>query len=393
MNSKKRASLALLAFAWILFAAGAGAKDNIKDPLTGKKGSRGDETSANRPTPLPPEKRVRLVEAWRVPLGSPLSGPLLPLEDRVAASVESGAVQAFTLSEGHPLWKAELGGKLVGGPVALGRLVVQAAASGRLVALELEGGATRWSVDLQQEIAKPPTPTTDDVLVPLASGKLVSLDAEGRERWRADLRGAPSVSASACRGMALAGTEAGTVEAFDRESGRRLWVTRMGSPVRSPLLCYRDRIYFATDDNRIRVLSYSGRRKWSYKVGGAITALPFAAGSRVYFLCYDDYVYALQARSGNLLLRVRLSHRLFDDASVGAEKVCLSPYTSARLIALTLPDLQLVGEYNLDLVGEWFTTPPVRAADRIVIGYGRYEGRILALREEKESPGTAPPRP
>jgi hypothetical protein len=120
--------------------------------------------------------------------------------------------------------------------------------------------------------------------------------------------------------------------------------------------------------------------------------VPLSIASRVYFLSYDNYVYVLKASSGNLVLRVRMSHRLSDDALQDPERLYLSPYTSARLTVLTLPDLQLIGEFRLDLDGEWFTTPPVRAGDRLLIGYGRYEGRILALKEEREeAPAAAPP--
>src|SRR5207249_637287 len=133
--------------------------------------------------------------------------------------------------------------------------------------------------------------------------------------------------------------------------------------IQSPILCYRDAIYFGTSDDRFRALRHNGRKKWSYEVGGAVTARPFGLGSRVYFLCYDNYIYALKAQSGNLLLRVRISHRLSDDSEAGLERIYLSAYTSARLTALTLPELQLAGEYLLGLEGEWFTTSPVRSSD------------------------------
>jgi len=367
-------------------------KDSIQDPLAGKNQRRAERLPATRPPPTA-EKRVRFLELWRVPLGSPLSGPLLPLEDRVVASVENGAVQAVSLADGGLLWKTELGEKLAGGPVRIPGLVVQVTAFGKVVALDPAGGATRWTAELQQDVRRQPTADQDTLLVPLAAGQIVSLDAEGRERWRVDLRGAPSTPVAACRAMVLVGTEAGTVEAFERRSGRRLWVSEVGSPVRSSLLCFNGTVYFGTEDNRLRTLRTSGRRRWSYKVGGAITALPIPLGRRVYFLSYDNYVYALKARSGHLVLRVRMSHRLSEDVLQDPERLYLSPYTSARLMALTLPDLQLVGEYGLDLEGEWFTTPPVRAGDRLLIGYGRYEGRILALKEEKEKSGAAAPTP
>jgi outer membrane protein assembly factor BamB len=393
VRSRQAIALILFAAAFEMSRAFSSGTGTLQDPQAGKNGKRGEDYPTLTLAPPPPETRIRLLEAWRVPLGSPLSGPLLSLGDRLVSAVENGVVQAVSPSEGRPLWKTDLGEKLIGGPVEVLGRVVQASVAGKVRALEAEGGEVRWTVDLERQIWGQPTSTRDGVLVPIASGQVVSLDAEGRERWRVDLKGAPSAPVAACRGMVLAGTEAGTLEAFDRVSGRRLWISETGSPVRSPLLCYRGTIYFGAGDNRLRAIKYNGRRRWSYQVGGAITAVPFPQGDRICFLCYDNYIYVLKARSGHLLLRVRMSHRLSDDAFLGPKRIYLSPYTSARIVALTLPDLQRVGEYRLDLEGEWFTTPPVRAADLLLIGYGRYEGRILALREEKEPAPEAAPSP
>jgi outer membrane protein assembly factor BamB len=369
----------------------AAQKGAIQDPLTiqDKKNRRGFEEI---PAPPPsPEQRIRLVEEWRIPLGSPLAGPLLALEDKVVAAVESGMVQAFSAADGHFLWRQDLAEKPAGGPVQVAGSIVQATASGKIVALQTASGETRWTVQAGGAIAVQPTAADDSLLVALSAGKIVALDAGGRERFRVDLRGAPSTPVQACRGLILAGTEAGTVEAFDRQTGRRLWISETGSAVRSPFLCFRGSIYFGTEDNRLRALRYSGRRRWSYKVGGLIRAIPFGLERRVHFLSYDNYVYALKAGSGHLVLRVRMSHRLADEALVIGEKLFLSPYTSGRLIALSLPELQLLGEYRLDLEGEWFTTPPVGAGEKLLVGYGRYEGRILALRQEKETEPPAAP--
>jgi len=369
---------------------GSAAEDPFRDPLQGerKEDSRGAHAHSIPPA-TPSLEEVRFVEAWRFPLGAPLSGPLLPLEGLVVASVESGWVDALSLPGGQPLWKVDLAKSLRGGPVAFGGRVVQTTTSGEVVALDPVSGATSWSRDLGSEIAHGPTVTQESLLVPLATAAVVSLDEEGRERWRVNLRSAPSTPIAACRGFVVVGTEAGTVEAYDRETGRQLWIVQGASPVRSQPLCRRGIIYFGTADYRFNAVRYSGRRKWSYKVGGDVTAAPLVLGNRVYFLCFDNYLYALNARTGSLLLKVRLSHRLSDDALRDSSRLYLSPYTSARLLALGLPDLALAGEYKLDLEGDWFTTPPVRAGDRILIGYGRYEGRILALREEAVPPRTA----
>jgi len=330
------------------------------------------------------------VEVWRFPLGAPLSGPLLSLGSRVVASVENGGIQALNLPEGQSAWKRDLSEPLAGGPVLFAGLVIQATTSGKIAALEPSSGVPRWTADLGEEIQKAITPTQERLLVALATGRVVSLDSVGNERWRVNLRGPPSTPVAACRGFAVVGTEVGTLEAYDRETGKRLWIFETGTPVRSPLFCRWGSIYFGTADYRFNAIRTNGRRRWSYRVGGEVTAAPFGMAGRIYFLCYDDYLYVLRARSGHLLQRLRMSHRLADDVLQRSDRIYLSAYTSARLMAFSLPDLGLLHEYKLELEGEWFTTPPVWGEDQVLIGYGRYEGRILALKEEV-TPLTAVP--
>ena len=52
----------------------------------------------------------------------------------------------------------------------------------------------------------------------------------------------------------------------------------------------------------------------------------------------------------------------------------------------------MVGRFALEVPGEWFTTAPLWMGDRVALGYGRDEGRILALNvaEQKEAPPAAP---
>jgi len=283
----------------------------------------------------------------------------------VVASVENGGIQALNLPEGQSAWKRDLSEPLAGGPVLFAGLVIQATTSGKIAALEPSSGVPRWTADLGEEIQKAITPTQERLLVALATGRVVSLDSVGNERWRVNLRGPPSTPVAACRGFAVVGTEVGTLEAYDRETGKRLWIFETGTPVRSPLFCRWGSIYFGTADYRFNAIRTNGRRRWSYRVGGEVTAAPFGMAGRIYFLCYDDYLQR-------------------------SDRIYLSAYTSARLMAFSLPDLGLLHEYKLELEGEWFTTPPVWGEDQVLIGYGRYEGRILALKEEV-TPLTAVP--
>jgi putative pyrroloquinoline-quinone binding quinoprotein len=349
---------------------------------TPSRGRRGDLSPTPIAAPLRPVKTSHFTEAWRAPLEAPLSGALLGSPQQIVATLDSGTVVALSPQEGRTLWKQELGGAPVGGTLFLGSGIAQAGADGRVAAWSM-AGEPMWASDLKEPISRPPTGSLEEMFIPLASSKLVSLGADGHERWRVDLRAAPSAPPAACRGFVAVGTQGG-IEAFARGTGKPLWAANTGSEVVSPLLCYRGAIYFGTADGRLWALKYSGRKMWRFPAGARCAARPFGSEGRVYYPSYDNYLYALKARSGHLILRVKLSHRLADNVLVGRDRIYLSPYTSARLTSLSLPDLILAGEYRLDLEGDWFTTSPIRIADSLYIGYGRYEGRILALRETQE---------
>ena len=333
-----------------------------QDTPTQSSGRRGEQFPTPIGAPLRPVKTSRFTEAWRAPLDAPLAGALLGSSRQIVATLDSGAVVALSPQDGSILWKQEMGSPPEGGAISLGLGIAQAASNGRVVAWNLSG-EPMWTADLKEPISRPPTGSPEEMYIPLASSKLVALGVDGHERWRADLQAAPSTPPAACRGFVALGTAGGTVEAFTRGTGKPLWVAKTGSEVVSPLLCYRGAIYFGTADSRLWALKYSGRKMWRFPAGARCGVRPFGNEGRVYYPSFDNYLYALKARSGHLVLRVRLSHRLSDDVLVGRDRIYLSPYTSARLSSLSLPDLILAGEYRLELEGDWFTTTPIRIAE------------------------------
>ncbi len=356
------------------------------DPYTGRE--RGNTPIEPIAPPIQPVANSRFTDAWRTPLSAPLVGSLREAGGRLVATLQDGGIVALS-TDGSQAWRHELGGRPAGGAViASTGVIIAVLEDGKAFGLDPATGEPRWSLDLAEPVAAPPTGTPDEVFVTLRSSKLVCLGNDGAERWRAPLTSPPSAPAAACRGFAAVGTEGG-IEAFERRSGKPLWVAKTGAAVTSEPLCRRSALFFGTADNRLWALKNSGRKKWNYPAGARCTARPFTFKDRVYFASYDDYLYALKARNGNLLLRVRMSHRLSDDVESAPDRIYLSPYTSGRLAVLSLPDLVLAGEYQLDMEGEWFTTPPLRKEGRVFIGYGREEGRVLALNETLEEPAPA----
>jgi hypothetical protein len=105
----------------------------------------------------------------------------------------------------------------------------------------------------------------------------------------------------------------------------------------------------------------------------------FVRGRNLYALCYDNDIYVMRYRNGHLIGRLRLEHRLDRSGEISADHLLVVPYTASTLVELSLPGLRPGGRFVLDRPGEWFTTSPVVFAQRVALGYGRDEGRIIAL--------------
>ena len=324
---------------------------------------------------------------------SPLAGDSVLCAGSIVAASRDGEIVAIVPATGAIRWKASLAQPLNTGPATDGTLVFQASDRGRLIAFQGSDGRPAWSVDLPGKTVVPVRVVGGRILVGTIDGVLLSIDAQsGRIAASQMLPGRPSTGAEPAPGSILIGTDHGFVLALDETTLETRWKHVAGPAVTSPPLFHDGRVYFAAADRTVRCLRFkSGRQKWRARTGAVSTARPIALGPYLYVLCYDNDIYVLNARNGHQLTRVRLGHRLDSDPLMTEDHLVVVPFTEASVVGLALPRLQTVGRYALDAPGEWFTTSPLRVDDQIAVGYGRNEGRILALKISQQKSEPPPP--
>jgi len=312
---------------------------------------------------------------------APLAGDPAVDGDLLLASSQDGEVAALDPSRGEARWKTRLSDALTLGPLAVAGRIFQATRDGRLFALNGEDGRILWTIDLGSAAAFPPRPIASRLLVATAGEKLLALDpADGRILAGRPLPGRPTTPPVEAPGSILIGTEHGIVLALDRETLGVRWQRYTGQAITAPPLFDSKRVYVASADRTLRCLRFrSGRPLWMMRTGAILTAPPFVLGPYLYLLCYDNDIYVLKARNGHLMTRVRMGHRLDVSSASAVDHLFVVPFTEAALVSLALPGLQAAGRYVLDIPGEWFTTAPVVIGKRVAVGYGRSEGRVLAL--------------
>ena len=325
---------------------------------------------------------------------APLAGDPVAAMGTIVAASRDGEIAALHPASGEVAWRTSLETPLTVGPATDGTLVFQATAAGRLTALKGSDGRPEWSAELASGPAVPVRVIGGRVLVGTLDGTLLSIDsATGRIEARQALPGRPSTAPEPAPRSILIGTDHGVVLAVDENSLAPLWKHTAGHAITSPPVFDEGRVFFTAADRTIRSLRFkSGRRRWTTRTGATCSVHPIALGPYLYILSYDNDIYVLNKRNGHQLTRVRLGHRLDADPASTGDHLLVVPFTEASVVGLALPRLQTVGRYALEVPGEWFTTAPLWIADRLALGYGRAEGRILALivAEKEEAPPAAP---
>jgi outer membrane protein assembly factor BamB len=312
---------------------------------------------------------------------APLAGDPVAMTGALIGAARDGEVVALDAARGQPYWRVSLPAPLQVGPVTADGTVYQAAGDGRLYAFDGTDGSVLWSADLGAEAVAPPTPIGMSLLVPTAAEALIAIERQsGVVTARRPLPGRATAAVTFAEGVIVLGTDHGMVVAFDAESVEERWRRYIRHPVTSPPLIHDRRVYVAARDHSLHCLRLkNGKPKWTQSLGSIVSARMFVRGRNLYALCYDNDIYVMRYRNGHLIGRLRLEHRLDRSGEISADHLLVVPYTASTLVELSLPGLRPGGRFVLDRPGEWFTTSPIVFAQRVALGYGRDEGRIIAL--------------
>jgi outer membrane protein assembly factor BamB len=340
--------------------------------------------------PVPSKKPIAFSKTWMFDeFGAPLAGAPTGDARIVVASDRSGVVVALDAAEGRRVWEARLGEELATGPVLHGDMVLQGTAAGAMVAIDAGTGRVAWRVDLGSAPLAIAGEAAGRLFVTTGAPALVALEpGTGSIAARLPLPGLP-VLPTLSPGAIVIGTEHGMLMSVDPATFVVRWRRYLRHPITAPPFVHGKRVYVAVGDRSLHCLRLrSGHPIWRQRMGSIATTQMFASADFVYVPSWDNDIYVVRGGNGHMAARVRLDHRLSLDPALGSEYVFMAPFTEGSVVALSLPMLGLAGRFNLDMPGEWFTTAPVLAGERLAVGSGRETGRVVGL-----AVAPAPPPP
>lgn len=286
-----------------------------------------------------------------------------------ATSERDGCVYAPTITDPVILWKAKVGvqGWLNNPVIANGTVYVGSAGNTQfetdtadgVYAIDLEAGTRLWFFAASLDVNG--VAVADGVVVATGDEGLVwGIDADqGLGLWTANLESAVFTNPLIVGDLVVIGDGAGTVSAFDLDTGERRWRVTLRGAVRGGAASDGETIYVISEDRDAIALDSAGNVLWRQTITGGsaqgddlrVFAAPTIAGDFLIVSLVRDDVYAdpallaLDRQTGSVAWRaadaagikaewgnVRSSPAVVGDLLVYGE-----PY-SDRLVAVAVAD-------------------------------------------------------
>lgn len=232
-------------------------------------------------------------------------------------------------------------------------------------------GKAVWARGLGGYIEYPATYCDGELYVNTFEGTTYAIDADtGDVRWKRHGAAKPSSPAIAGRRLIVSAND-GSVTAYDRGSGRRLWRLRVGSRVESSPLVVDADVFFGAADGRLFAASVdSGRVRWAFDTGGEINSSPSAFGTRVCITNYAGLIVCLRRADGreqwstHVRRDVLRSESFYSSPSTDGQRL-YAIGRSGKVVALSAATGRILWTQRQD--GYGYSTPAV-SGGRVYVG-------------------------
>lgn len=239
-----------------------------------------------------------------------------------------------------------------------------------------------WARGFRDTMEYPPTFCDGVLYLNLQkTGRTLAVDAKnGRVIWEVDENFKAS-SPAIFGGLLIVSSHDGTVTAFRRSDGRRIWRFRTPGKVESSPVVVDNVAYFGTTSGRVFALTArTGAVRWAYNTGGRINASPSIWGDRLCISTYAGSVVCLHKDDGSELWTtyIRRDSFRYESFYASASTDGARVYTVARtgkVVALRARDGSVAWTQHMHALG--YGTPTI-AHGRIFVG--AYDGVFRSYR-------------
>jgi eukaryotic-like serine/threonine-protein kinase len=302
--------------------------------------------------------RVLLLAACALALSS--SGPALGADSAMfrGNAAHTGVYQTAGVTHAPAVkWRFHTHGAVNSSPAVLGNAVYVGSADGGLYAVTADAGKLRWRFKTGSRVASSPAVSGGVVYVESYDGYFYAVNAAtGKLDWKFKTGGERRFEGTHLHGSDPAPET--MPDPFD---------VFLSSPV-----VWRDGVYFGSSDGNVYALNAkSGDLLWKFKTGDVVHASPAIADGTLFIGSWDSYFYALDANDGKEKWRFKTGvdpdiHNqvgIASSASVAGGTV----YFGCRDSHLyALDERSGEKQWSLDMHGSWVIASPAVRAGKVI---------------------------
>lgn len=237
-----------------------------------------------------------------------------------------------------------------------------------------------WVTGLGSYIEYPPSYCDGILYINTFGGRTVALDSHNGHRiWQRWGGHKPSTPAIAGTRLIVTSTD-GTVNAYNRFNGRKLWQLRIAAKIESSPVAIGRVVYFGATDGRLfAVYVRTGRIKWAYDTGGRINSSPSISGNRIFITTYAGSIFCLRLTDAHkiwstYLKRDALRYDSFYASASTDGRHIFTISRSGKIYALSARTGKVIWTSH---VGGWGYSTPAISQGRVFIG--GFDGKLRAF--------------
>ncbi|MEO9366188.1 MAG: PQQ-binding-like beta-propeller repeat protein [Nitrososphaera sp.] len=188
-------------------------------------------------------------------------------------------------------------------------------------ALDADDGSMLWELSIEGDVFSSPCYADSLVIFGALDGYVYAVDAyTGRIAWRFKTGGEvwSSPAYDSKRRIIIIGSDDSNVYSLALDDGMLVWQSTLDGKVRSSSPCIAsEHVFISTYSGHVYCISMDGSIEWSRRVSEhPILSSPAYSNSRVFFGSSDTYVYALDARDGSMLWRVKTNNKVWSTPAI-----------------------------------------------------------------------------
>lgn len=213
-------------------------------------------------------------------------------------------------------WITRIGGTIYSSPVIYNNKIYVGDDTGLLTCLSLSDGLINWTFKSDNRIVGTSAVEEGIVIFGSADKNIYGIDSEtGKQIWKYPTQEAVLGAVTIENGIAYIGASDHTFRAIDTKSGKLVWeYAHVKGYIETKPLIYKDKVIFGAWDNNLYALNKrTGELLWTWN--GDLTRMhfspaavwPVAAHGKIFFTAPDRVMTALDAETGQTIWRTKES--------------------------------------------------------------------------------------